>query len=92
LNNGGKEHFLINTTTTTDHLTSLKSIQQLFPHDDLNLFDKMNEKQFRINNNNDETTTITNDMDKLSKLNPNYTTPSRKSSLLNFIQQVCSFF
>ncbi len=55
----------------------------------------MNEKQFRINNNNnnnDETTTITNDMDKLSKLNPNYTTPSRKSSLLNFIQQVCSFF
>ena len=76
---------------TTDHLTSLKSIQQLFPHDDLNLFDKMNEKQFRINN--DETKTITNDMDKLSKLNPNYTTPSRKSSLLNFIQQVCcSFF
>jgi hypothetical protein len=90
LNDGGKEHFLMN---TTDHLTSLKSIQQLFPHDDLNLFDKMNEKQFRINTtNNDETTTITNDMDKLSKLNPNYTTPSRKSSLLNFIQQVCLFF
>jgi hypothetical protein len=90
--NGGQT--VLTMVDANSRLSSLACIQQSFPHDDLKLFeehlvqtpDPHNAKTMST----DEPTSAGHQVKTGNvKFNFNNTTPSRKTSLLNFIQQVC---